>query len=393
MSESDVVTQGYRSEWGTRRWPPRAEHIGSLLRPKRLLEQLGPDATPDANVAMAQGRILPDELRALEDELIRDVVAKQAEAGLDVVTDGEFRRAFFTGGVDLALRGFQPNEQKIVFENAGGQTFEGTGRPVVAERLEKVSNPLVTEASFLAQTTTHPFKVTMPAASMYQWYGVWTPGITDKAYRDPNELADHFVALLREIIGEAYEAGCRYFQFDFPFYPLYVHERHRENWRKLGFDDEEYLQRILRVDRQVVEGLPDDTYTALHLCRGNAGDAWLTSGSIDPVAEQMFALPYDSFLVEWDDKARDGDYSPLRYVPKGPIVGLGVVSTKRPEVESEDAVVREIEEASRYLSIDQLAVSPQCGFGTVAVMQSVDEDTQWRKLGVVGRVADRVWSR
>jgi 5-methyltetrahydropteroyltriglutamate--homocysteine methyltransferase len=393
MSESDVVTQGRGSESGTRRWPPRAEHIGSLLRPKRLLEQLGAHATADANVAMAQGRVLPDELRALEDELIRDVVAKQAEAGLDVVTDGEFRRAFFTGGVDLALRGFQPNEQKIVFENAGGQTFEGTGRPVVAERLEKVSNPLVTEASFLAQTTTHPFKVTMPAASMYQWYGVWTPGITDKAYRDPNELADHFVALLREIIGEAYEAGCRYFQFDFPFYPLYVHERHRENWRKLGFDDEEYLQRILRVDRQVVEGLPDDAYTALHLCRGNAGDAWLTSGSIDPVAEQMFALPYDSFLVEWDDKARDGDYSPLRYVPKGPIVGLGVVSTKRPEVESEDDVVREIEEASRYLSIDQLAVSPQCGFGTVAFMQTVDEDTQWRKLGVVGRAADRVWSR
>jgi 5-methyltetrahydropteroyltriglutamate--homocysteine methyltransferase len=375
-----------------RSWPPRAEHVGSLLRPKSLLERLDDAAHRDANVAMAEGRGVSADLRSLEDELIEEAVRRQIDAGLDIVTDGEFRRAFFTGGVDVALQGFQPNERMIVFENAAGETFESPGRPVVAARLEKVANPLVAEAEFMARTTDRPFKLTMPAASMYQWYGVWTPGITDSAYADPDELADHFVSLLREFIGEAVAAGCRYIQFDFPFYPLFVNERHRDNWRAMGFDDDAYLERILRVDREVVDGLPADVHKALHLCRGNAGGFWLTSGSIDPVAEQMFALPYDTFLVEWDDKARDGDYAALRHVPKGPIVALGIVSTKRPELESEDQLLREIEEAGSYLDVEQLAITPQCGFGTVAGMQTVDEDTQWRKLGLVGAVADRVWS-
>ena len=393
MTDSHAATQRPAAPDTPRRWPPRAEHVGSLLRPKALLEQLDEAATADANVAMAEGRAVSDQLRSLEDELIREAVAKQIDAGLDVVTDGEFRRAFFTGGVDVAMRGFQPNEQMIVFENAAGQTFETPGRPTVAARLEKVGNPLVAEAEFMAQITDHPFKVTMPAASMYQWYGVWTPGITDKVYRDPDELADHFVKLQREFIDEVIAAGCRYLQFDFPFYPLYVNERHRRNWRAMGFDDDEYLERILRVDRQVVQDLPSDVRTAMHLCRGNAGDAWLTSGSIEPVAEQMFSLPYDTFLVEWDDKAREGDYSALRHVPKGPIVALGIVSTKNPEIESEDQLMREIEDASKHVDVEQLALTPQCGFGTVAVLQSVDEETQWRKLAVVGAIADRVWSR
>jgi 5-methyltetrahydropteroyltriglutamate--homocysteine methyltransferase len=160
-----------------------------------------------------------------------------------------------------------------------------------------------------------------------------------------------------------------------------------------GFDDDAYLERILRVDRQVVAGLPSDVHTALHLCRGNAGAWWLTSGSIEPMAEQVFSLPYDSFLVEWDDKERDGDYSALRHVPKGPVVAVGIVSTKRPVVESTDEVMQEIDAASNYLDVDQLALTGQCGFGTVAGMESVDEDTQWRKLALIGDVADRVWPR
>src|SRR5579884_2868323 len=142
MTNTDTAAQRPAAPATPRRWPPRAEHVGSLLRPKALLERLDEAATVDANVAMAEGRAVSDQLRALEDELIREAVAKQIDAGLDVVTDGEFRRAFFTGGVDVALRGFQPNEQMIVFENAAGQTFETPGRPTVAARLEKVGNPL-----------------------------------------------------------------------------------------------------------------------------------------------------------------------------------------------------------------------------------------------------------
>ena len=246
----------------------------------------------------------------------------------------------------------------------------------------------------MASITDRPFKVTIPAPSMYCWYGVFTPGITDRVYADPDELADHVVTLMREIVYEAIAAGARYVQFDFPFYPLFVDESHKQRWGRFGIDDDDaYLERLLRVDAAVIEGLPKTVRTALHLCRGNAGDYWMASGALDPVAERVFSLPYNSFLVEWDDKERDGDYSALRYVPKGPgpIMGLGVISTKRHDLESEDWVLAQIEEASQYLDTDQLALAPQCGFGTVPGMESATEELQWRKLELVGKVADRVW--
>jgi 5-methyltetrahydropteroyltriglutamate--homocysteine methyltransferase len=382
---------------------PRAEHVGSLVRPPRLLEanqqlaeRLG-SGERDANVLMAKGATLDAELEDLQDELIRVAVAKQLDAGLDVVTDGEYRRLFFTGSFDTAVSGFAPSTETIRFTGPGGQTIDVPARPVVAERLKKISNPLAREARFLAslqEPAQRLLKVTIPAASMFCWYGVFTPGISDRAYRDPDELADHIVELLREFVSEAIAAGASYVQFDYPFYPLFVNEAHRAKWRQFGIDDDEaYLERILRADAAVIDGLPAHVRKALHLCRGNAGAFWMSSGSLDPVAERLFALPYDSFLVEWDDKERDGDYSTLRYVPKGPIVALGAVSTKRPEVESDDQILREIEEASSYLDVDQLALAPQCGFGTVPGMESTTEDVQWRKLELVGRVADRVWPR
>jgi len=277
----------------------------------------------------------------------------------------------------------------------GGQRLERPERPVVAERLTRVSNPLAAEAAFLSTLAERPFKVTIPAPSMYCWYGVFTPGITDRVYADHDELADHVVQLMRELVAEAIEAGARYVQFDFPFYPLFVDESHKQRWLEFGIDDDDaYLDRLLRVDAAVVEGLPNGVRTALHLCRGNAGPFWMASGSLEPVAERVFALPYDSFLVEWDDKQREGDYSVLRHVPKdGPIVGLGVISTKRADLEPEDWVLGELEEASQFLDIEQLALSPQCGFGTVPGIEPLDEETQWRKLELVGRVADRLWPR
>lgn len=395
------TTDGERGAHSPRRTTPRAEHVGSLVRPPRLLQanqqavaRLG-GGESDANVLMAKRATLDAELEDLQNELIREAVRKQVEAGLDVVTDGEYRRLFFTGSFDTAVVGFQPSTEKISFVGPDGQTMEAQARPVVAERLTKAANPLAHEARFLAaldEPEGRPLKVTIPAASMFCWYGVFTPGITDRVYRDPDELADHVVELLRELIEEAIAAGATYVQFDYPFYPLFVNESHRAKWRQFGIDDDEaYLERLFRVDAAVAEGLPRHVRKALHLCRGNAGAFWMSSGSLDPVAERLFALPYDSFLVEWDDKERDGDYSTLRYVPKGPTIGLGIVSTKRAEVESEDLVLREIEEASAHIDVQQLALTPQCGFGTVPGLETTTEDVQWRKLELVGRVADRVW--
>jgi 5-methyltetrahydropteroyltriglutamate--homocysteine methyltransferase len=380
---------------------PRAEHIGSLVRPaqlrealNRVAEQSGADLTK-SNVHMARSAMV-DEVDDLVASLIGDAVQSQIAAGLDVLSDGEYRRLFFTGSFDAAIRGFQPSKETRSMTGAGGQKIERPERPVVGERLVKVSNPLAREAEFMSSITDRPFKITIPAPSMYCWYGVFTPGITDRVYADHDELADHVVELMREIVDEAVAVGARYVQFDFPFYPLFVDESHKRRWGRFGIDDDEaYLERLLRVDAAVIEGLPKTVRTALHLCRGNAGDYWMASGALDPVAERVFSLPYDSFLVEWDDKERDGDYSALRYVPTGdgPIVGVGVVSTKRRELESDDWVLAQIEEASKYLDIDQLALAPQCGFGTVPGMESVTEELQWRKLELVGKVADRVWPR
>lgn len=385
----------------TPRSVPRAEHVGSLVRPARLREALdrlaqqsGTELTK-SNVLMAHSAMV-DELDELLAELIGEAVQAQIAAGLDSLTDGEYRRMFFTGSFDAAIRGFQPSTETRVMTTSDGRRIERPERPVVGQRLEKVSNPLAREAEFMSTLTDRPFKVTIPAASMYCWYGVFTPGITDRFYADPDELADHVVELMHELVEEAVAAGAGYVQFDFPFYPLYVDETHKQRWGLFGIDDDEaYLERLLRVDAAVIERLPKTVRTALHLCRGNAGDYWMASGALDPVAEQVFALPYDSFLVEWDDKERDGGYSALRYVPDGTdaIVSLGVVSTKRRELETEDWVLGELDEASGYLDAGRLALAPQCGFGTVPGMESASEELQWRKLELVGAVADRVWPR
>jgi 5-methyltetrahydropteroyltriglutamate--homocysteine methyltransferase len=383
----------------TQRAIPRAEHVGSLVRPSALLE--AHKATlEDREVSdvydVKDARVLMSEVRLgeVQDALIREVVERQLQLGLDAVTDGEFRRPFFTASADAAFAGFQPSTEKIEFAGPNGATLEAPARPVVAERLERIDNLLAREASFMASITDARIKVTLPAASMYCWYGVFTPGITDRVYRDHDELADHITSLLRELVDGAIEAGANYVQFDFPFYSLFVDEAHRAQFAKYGLEDKEaYLERLLRVDAAVIDGLPSHVRTALHLCRGNAGPFWISSGSLEPVADRLFALPYDSFIVEWDDKARDGDYSPLRHVPPGRTVALGIVSTKRTELESADWVLGELEEASRYLEMDQLALAPQCGFGTVPGMETTSEDLQWRKLDLVARVADRVWPR
>jgi 5-methyltetrahydropteroyltriglutamate--homocysteine methyltransferase len=382
----------------TQRAVPRAEHVGSLVRPPAWLkahEATRGDRDVSDPYDTTSGVLVSEaRLGQMQDDLIREVVGRQLEVGLAVVTDGEFRRPFFTASADAALRGFQPSHETIHFEGPDGATFEAPARPVVAERLERIDNPLAREARFMASITDARIKVTLPAASMYCWYGVFTPGITDKVYSHPDELADHVTSLLRELVDEAIEAGANYVQFDYPVYPLFVNDAHRAKFAKFGIDDEQaYLERMLRVDAAVIEGLPSNVRTALHLCRGNAGAFWLSSGSLEPVADRLFALPYDSFIVEWDDKERDGDYSPLRHVPAGPIVALGLVSTKRTELESPDWVLGEIEEASKHLGTGQLALAPQCGFGTVPGMETTTEDLQWRKLDLVARVADRVWPR
>ncbi len=379
---------------------PRAEHVGSLLRPKRLLDAISQvssfsidNARPtDASLDFANAD--QDAVREIEDECIREAVAKQEAAGLDCVTDGEFRRVFFMGSFDQAVRGFAPNhEQKIIFRNDKGESLEVEGRPIVAQRLEKIASPGATEAAFVAGLTERPVKVTFPAASSIANPMMFRPGVTDKHYSSFEEMAGHALQILRELIDEAVAAGATYIQLDYPAYPLIADPQFSAQMKAMGADLDQMLEGAVMADRMIVEGLPDHVRTAIHLCRGNLRGMYMVSGSLDPVAEAFFSLPYDSFLVEWDDASRMGDYSALRHVPKGPVVAMGIISTKNPELESEDVLLSHLEEAGRYLGTEQLALCPQCGFASEAGGNEVDADTQWRKLELVARVADRVWGR
>jgi methionine synthase II (cobalamin-independent) len=328
-------------------------------------------------------------LGSVADRAIEDVVARQIELGLDVVSDGEFRRWMFLSSFYDAVSGVATDRSEVEFRNERGETVVLTV-PSVEARLERVDGPAAREAAFLARVTEHPFKVAFPAASLF----VHPFGVSAKAYPSHEEFVAEAIAIERDLIVEAVEAGCRYVQLDFPIYPYLVDPGWSARFEAAGHDVSDLFDRAIAADQAVLEGLPGGVTTALHVCRGNYRSRWLCEGSLEPVAERLFGeLPYDAFLVEWDDVGRDGGYAPVRFVPPGRIAVMGLVSSKRPDLESEDEILRRLGEASAYLPYEQLGVSTQCGFASVIAGNEVDEDAQWRKLDLVARVADRVWPR
>jgi 5-methyltetrahydropteroyltriglutamate--homocysteine methyltransferase len=217
-------------------------------------------------------------------------------------------------------------------------------------------------------------------------------GVSPDAYASHDEFVEHAIAIERELVADAVEAGCRYVQLDFPLYPYLVDRSWSARFEAAGHRVSDLLEKAIAADTAILEGIPDGVTTALHVCRGNHRSRWICSGSLEPIAERLFGeLPYEVFLVEWDDVGRDGGYEPIRFAPAGRIVVMGLVSSKRPELEREDDVLRRLDEAARYLPLGQLALSTQCGFASVIEGNEIDEETQWRKLELVARVADRVW--
>ncbi len=317
------------------------------------------------------------------------MVAKQESIGIDSITDGEFRRVFFMGSLDQAISGFAPSEMTIEFHNEN-EKVDVEGRPVVIDRLEMIATPGADEARFVAPLTDKPVKVTFPAASSQANPSMFVPGVTDQHYDNFMELAMHLGQLMRGQIDAAIEAGATSIQLDYPVYPLLLDPQFRE---MMGADaSQQALEGALMADTMIVQGLPEHITTSLHLCRGNLRGMWMADAKLDPIAERFFALPYDNFLIEWDDTSRMGDYSALKGVPAGgPTVAMGLVSTKTSELEDEDELVRHIEEAAQYVDIGQLALCPQCGFASEAGGNDLTEDQQWAKLELVRRVADRVW--
>jgi 5-methyltetrahydropteroyltriglutamate--homocysteine methyltransferase len=361
----------------TPRHPARAEVVGSLLRPADLQ-------------AAVRTRSDPVHLGTLADEAVERAVRRQIDIGLDVVSDGEFRRWMFLNSFYDAVEGASTDRSEVEFRNEAGDTVV-LSVPSIEARLRRVDSPAAREAAFVAQLTDHPFKVTFPAASIF----AHPFGVSPDAYESHDEFVEHAVTIERELIAEAVATGCRYVQLDFPLYPYLVDPDWSTRLEAAGNSVAGLLEKALAADRAVLEGIPDGVTTALHICRGNYRSRWVCQGSLEPVAERVFGeLPYDAFLVEWDDVGRDGGYEPARFLRRGSTMVMGIVSTKAPVLEDEDDLLRRLEEAAVVVGgMERLAVSPQCGFASVMVGNEIDEDAQWRKLELVSRVADRVWPR
>jgi 5-methyltetrahydropteroyltriglutamate--homocysteine methyltransferase len=382
-----------------RRAVPRAEVVGSLKRPARLVEANRRLYAPGHTAVQAEERAKgSDEVQAIADEEIPRVVQRQIEAGLDVVTDGELRRYMFLNSFFDGIEGFSTSVSKARFRGADGSTVDWNMQYVV-DRMRIVDHPAAREAAFLAglpalaESPGPPFKVTFPAGSFLALPFNWKAGINDHAYPSHRALVEHVVEIERSLVAAAVEAGARYVQFDFPTYPFLCDPAWCDRMAHAGFDWDDTLDLCLWADRAVLDGLPAGVRTAIHLCRGNNQGRYVAEGSLEPVAEAFFGLPYDAFLIEWDDRARMGDLSPLRHVPPtgDAVVVLGLVSTKRPQLETPDAVLAQLDEAARYVDTARLALSPQCGFASTLEGNDLTEADQWAKLDLVGAVAARYW--
>ncbi len=374
------------------RTPPRAEVIGSLLRPPALREAVESFYERGHSAVLAEERAKDrTTLREIEDAAIREAVRRQVDLGLDVVTDGEFRRFMFMNSFYDAVEGVRTGKT-VSFRNDRGDDVE-LNIHEIAGRLRPVDSPAAREAGFLAALPDAPvFKVTFPAASIFAHPLTTVVGPGGGGYSSLEAFVAHAVEIERSLVADAVAAGAPYVQFDFPLYPYLCDPAWISRFEAAGHRVEDVLERALAADRAVLEGIPSNVRTGLHICRGNYRSSWMCEGSLEPVAERVFDLPYDSFLVEWDDEGRDGGFEPVRFLREGSVMVMGIVSTKTPVLEDEDDLVRRMEEAAGIVGgMDRLAISPQCGFASVIVGNEIDEETQWRKLDLVNRVADRLW--
>ena len=376
------------------RIPARAETVGSLLRPAKLRDAIDAFYEPGHSAALTEERDRDrTALTAMEDEAIRAAVRRQIDCGLDVVTDGELRRWMFMNSFYDAVDGVRTGKT-VAFRNDRGEDVRLNVHEIVA-RLVPVDSPGAREAAFMADAAGgYPFKVTFPAPSIFGHPLTTVVGAEAGGYASLEEFVAHAIEIERGLVADAIAAGARYIQFDFPLYPYLVDPAWIDRFEAAGHDVGRVLDAAIAADLAVLEGIPDDVITGLHICRGNFRSSWMCEGSLEPVAERVFGqLPVDTFLVEWDDLGRDGGFEPIRFLRDGSVMVMGLVSSKVRELEDEEDLVRRMEQAATIVGgLERLAISPQCGFASVMVGNDTDEDIQWRKLELVGRVADRLWS-
>jgi len=380
----DAATLGITAERGTKEMPAqhRADHVGSFLRPPELLE---------ARRAAAGD---PQRLRALEDSHILRVLNRQKELGFSIFTDGELRRKNFMSDFTDAVEGFDFGDAVARAWKAGegkdAQVSSVTG--IVKSKLRAVRPLTGHELPFLKAHCPGAIKMTLPSATQFPAIS-YKRGISDKVYKDHSALLWDIVEIMKTELAKLSAEGVKYIQIDAPRYSYYMDPKWREWIRaEMKTEPDALLDESIKADNACFEAARRPGVTlAMHLCRGNNRSHWYAEGGYDAVAERLFGtMAVDAFLLEYDDE-RSGTFEPLRLVPRNKTVVLGLVSSKLAKLESADVLVQRIAEASRYVPMENLALSPQCGFASTMEGNLLTEDEQWAKLRLVAETARRVW--
>ncbi len=371
--------------------PFRADQVGSLLRPQKLKDArerlLGPQ-TADRNLGPHDNA----ELRAVEDACIRDVIAMQERVGLRAVTDGEFRRRswWLELVMNWGLSADRSGTTEMTWRNQGGAE-QAFSRLWINAPIRWRESPIVRAFAFLKANTRRVPKVTMPAPIVLHMFAGGDKGVRQGHYKDLDQFWDDVVQAYRQEIAALAAAGATYIQLDDTSIAFLCDPAYRAIVDDWGNDPDELLAEYAERINQVVAGAPQDVTVTLHQCRGNREGFWAAEGGYDPVADVLFnRVDVHGFFLEYDT-ARAGSFAPLRLLPKGKIVVLGLVSSKSPLLESADGLRRRIDEAAKFAPLDQLALSPQCGFASSIKGNPLTQADQERKLARIVEVAERVW--
>jgi 5-methyltetrahydropteroyltriglutamate--homocysteine methyltransferase len=363
--------------------PFRADHVGSLLRPARLVE---------AREKKKAGQISAEDLRKAEDEAIREVVKLQEDIGLDGITDGEFRRTFWH--LDF-LEQFEnvtviPPKVGVKFHTHEGDVEFAPPGLRVDGKLQRTHPIFVDHFKYLKSVARKTPKQTIPSPSIMHFRG-GRGAISDKAYPDMAEFYADLGRVYNEEVRDLISAGCRYLQIDEVNFAYLCDPKLRQQVKSIGEDPDQLPHTYAKLLNDVIKGRPKDMRVCMHLCRGNFKSAWVAEGGYEPVAEVLFnEIEIDGYFMEYDDP-RSGSFEPLRFLPKGKIVVLGLVTTKLGALEKKSDLKRRIEQAAKFAPLDQLALSPQCGFASTVEGNNVSLLDEIAKLRLVVEVAREVW--
>jgi len=360
--------------------PFRADHVGSLLRPQVLRQAFRRHAGKEIGDA---------EFTKLQDQCIRDVVALQESVGLQVVTDGEFRRGSYWGRFVERTEGFGIKPASFTFRNDAGDEV-GFTAPYARARIRRVQPLAADEFAFLRAATSLTGKITLPAPSTMHFYRC--DDFADRAvYPDGDEFFADLAKVFQEEIGELAKAGCRYVQLDEVAVALLCDPAIRDRVKQCGSEPDALVDLYIESLNRAVAGCPPDVTVGVHMCRGNFKGHYLGAGGYESVAERFFTnAKVNHFLLEYDTP-RAGDFAPLRFVPKSKGVVLGLISSKTPVLESLEDLARRVEEATRYIDLSRLAVSPQCGFASTVAGNPLSEADERAKLALAVRAGTEIW--